>query len=166
MKKILLLLLLVPAAAAAAPEPKQSCVITVDADKVVGNEKNSTGVLSGNVIVTSCDMKLHADTVHVTYVANQPDKIAANGHVVVMSQKGGTASGDNGVYDVPKKVVTLTGKVVLKQGTNVLSGTHATYNVVTGLAQVDAGSSPASGTAAASTGRVHAILTPPPAKGN
>lgn len=155
------------AGAVAAPEPKQNCAISVDADKVVGNEKSNTGDLSGNVVVTSCDMKLHADMIHVAYVANQPDKITATGHVVVVSQKGGIASGDTGIYDVPKKLVTLTGRVVLKQGQNVLSGTHGTYNLATGIAQVDAGNP--NGTQAGTTtngGRVHAILTPSPGKGN
>ena len=58
--------------------------------------------------------------------------------------------------------MTLTGRVVLKQGKSVLSGTHATYNVATGIAQIDAGST----TPSAPSGRVRAILAPAPSKGN
>jgi len=166
MKKLLLavsVLTVSGVASAAAPAPlKGNCEISVDADKVTANEKDNTGVLSGNVVVTSCDMKMRTDIVHVTYVSKQPDKITATGHVVVVSQKSGIASGDSGVYDVPKKLITLEGHVVLKHDKNVLSGTHGTYNLATGIAQVDSKpSAPGS-----SDGRVHMVLTPPPPKNN
>ena len=166
MKKLAQIFLILVAAGAgigAAPAlVNSSCPITVDADKVVASEKDNNGTLTGNVVVTSCDMKMRSDVVHVAYVASQPDKITANGHVTIVSAKAGIATGDNGVYEVPKKLVTLTGHVVLKHDKSVLSGTHLTYNLATGIAQVDSPNS----VAGSSDGRVHMSLTPPPAKGN
>ncbi len=152
-------LIAIPAAHAAPAKPA-SCELTLDADKIDANiQSGKGGTASGNVIVTQCDMKMQANAVRVTMANNQYDQIIATGKVVLISQKSGIVTGDNGVYEVPKKVVTMTGHVVLKNGTNVLTGTQLTYNVATGQAHVDA--APAAAGAGTGTGRVHAVLTPP-----
>jgi lipopolysaccharide export system protein LptA len=146
------------------PTGKQNCEVSLDADKVSDDQKAGQMTASGNAIVTQCDMKLHADAI---VYDRKSQKINATGHILVVSERAGVVSGDAGIYDMTKKLVTLTGRVVLKQGKNVLSGTHATYNVTTGIAQVDAGNPNGTQTGATTNGgRVHAILSPPPAKGN
>jgi lipopolysaccharide export system protein LptA len=143
----------VSAAAHAAPAPKQECQLTVDADKIDGEVlKGKDGTATGNVVITQCAMKIHADSVNMTTRNNQPDRIVATGRVVLISEKSGVATGDNGVYEVAKNLVTMTGHVVLKDGKNVLTGNHLTYNLTTGVAQVDPG---------AAGGRVHAVLSQP-----
>lgn len=162
---LLLACLMGSAAAHAAPAPaapKQNCAMTLDADKIDANVTNGKGgVASGNVVVTQCDMKMQANTVRVTMANNRYDQIIASGKVVLVSQKSGVVTSDNGVYDVPKKFITLTGHVVLKDGKNVLTGTHGTYNLATGVAMVDA----PPGTPGATNGRVHAVLTQPDSGG-
>jgi lipopolysaccharide export system protein LptA len=167
---LLLMLALGPAAALAAPAPtsaakpalKPECVINMDMDKADASiVSGKGGVATGNVVVTQCGMKMRADTVRVTMANNQYDKIIATGKVVLISEKSGVITGDNGVYEVPKQFVTMTGHVVLKNGKDVFTGTRGSYDLTTGFAHVDApASSPGS-----SDGRVHAILTPPPDSG-
>ena len=162
---ILALAGLTGAAAAATVPVKQNCDVVVEADKFIADDASKTGTWTGNVVVTQCDMKMHADSIRANAVANQADKITAKGHIVVVSEKAGIASGDDGIYDVPKKLITLTGHVILKHDKSVMSGSHLTYNLATGIAQVDAAPSAAAG-AGTGNGRVRAVLSAPPPKGN
>ena len=83
----------------------------------------------------------------------KPDKIFAYGNVV-FSRPSGNAQGDNGVYDVAPRLITLTGKVILNKEKNVMRGTQLTVNLVTGQAQLGAKGMPG--------GRVQGLFTPPP----
>ena len=64
---------------------------------------------------------------------NKPDKIFANGNVVVDAPISGTATGDKGIYDVVAHTVTMTGNVVLTQDKDVMRGTQLTVNLDTGV---------------------------------
>lgn len=150
--------------AAAAPSkktselaPKQDCPINVASDKFTADLNAKTGVYSGNVVVIQCDTRLRADTVRITTVDNQADTVNASGNVVVDSPKSGIATGQNGVYDVPKKIVTLTGNVVLKKGKDVMRGALLTVNLATGEANLGA---PSKSQGAQSGARVQAVFTP------
>jgi lipopolysaccharide export system protein LptA len=141
-------------AAAAKPAAKQDCPINVASDKFTADLNAKTGTYAGNVMVTQCDTKLRADTVRISTLNNEADKVTATGNVVVDSPKSGTATGQNGIYDVPKKIVVMTGNVVLKKNKNVLVGAQLTINLATGLASVVGGAKGTSG------GRVQSVFTP------
>jgi lipopolysaccharide export system protein LptA len=66
----------------------------------------------------------------------QIKRAEAKGDVRV-TQKDQTATGDNGVFDVKTNSVTLTGNVVVTQGTNVLRGDRMVVNLDTGVARVE-----------------------------
>lgn len=140
--------------------------IAVSADRFVA-EKNPTsanggqitGTYSGNVIIIQGDIRMRANTVRINVINNKPDKIYANGNVVVDSASG-TATGDAGVYDVAPRLVTLTGHVVLTKDKNVMRGAQLTVNLVTGVAQLGGG---VNGTHGGS--RVQGLFTPPPQSG-
>ena len=66
----------------------------------------------------------------------QIKRAEAKGDVLV-TQKDQTAKGDNGVFDVKANTVTLTGNVVVTQGTNVLRGDRMVVNLDTGVARVE-----------------------------
>ena len=145
--------------------------IAISADRFVA-EKNPTsgsggqitGTYSGNVIVTQGDIKLRANTVRINVIGGKPDKIYANGGVVVQSASG-NAQGDAGVYDVAPRLITLTGHVVLTKGANVMRGPQLTVNLVTGVAQLGGGGSRVNSTLNPGTsggGRVQGLFTPPP----
>ncbi len=144
------------AAPAKTSAPRQDCPINVASDKFTADLNAKTGTYSGNVVVIQCDTKLRADTVRISTLNDQADKVTANGNVVVDSPKSGTATGQSGVYDVPKKIVTLNGNVVLKKGKDVMRGAQLTVNLATGQANLGGGVK-TQGTAG---GRVQAVFNP------
>jgi lipopolysaccharide export system protein LptA len=144
-----------PAPAKSAAKPaKQDCPINVASDKFTADLNAKTGTYSGNVMVTQCDTKLRADTVRISTLNNEADKVTASGNVVVDSPRSGTATGQNGIYDVPKKTVVMTGNVTLKKNKDVMRGAQLTINLATGQASLGGG---VKGTA---SGRVQAVFTP------
>jgi lipopolysaccharide export system protein LptA len=155
------------AQAADAPAAKPSLVgkrdsdlpINIAADKFVADENAKTGTWSGNVVITQGDMKMRANSVRMNVVGkdNKPDKIFAQGNVVVNSPTSGTVTGDNGVYDVVQRSVTLNGRVVLTKQNNSMRGAQMTVNLVTGVATLGGGAA-APGTT--QSGRVQGIFTP------
>ena len=127
--------------------------IQVSADRFDADLNSKEGVYSGNVVVIQGDFKLRADKVRVNAPTGKPDKIFAYGNVVFTAPSG-NAQGDNGVYDVAPRLITLTGKVILTKEKNVMRGTLLTVNLVNGMAQLGAKGMPG--------GRVQGLFTPPP----
>jgi lipopolysaccharide export system protein LptA len=165
----LLLLSAIPALAAApSPAPKHdpNAPINVSADKFLADSNSKTGTWTGNVIVVQGDMRMRANSVRLNVVGkqNKPDKIFATGNVVVDSPNSGTVTGDNGVYDVVARTVTMTGKVVLTKQKDVMRGAQLTVNLDTGQATLGGGAK-TQGTSTG-TGRVQGIFTPPPSNAN
>jgi lipopolysaccharide export system protein LptA len=168
-------------ALAAAPAPSQSpassqsiasplgakhdanAPINVSADKFVADNNAKTGTWSGNVVVVQGDMRMRANTMRLNVVGkdNKPDKIFANGNVVVDSPNSGTVTGDAGIYDVTSRTVTMTGRVVLTKQKNVMRGAQLTVNLETGQATLGGGGARVAGAPQANTGgRVQGIFTP------
>jgi lipopolysaccharide export system protein LptA len=129
--------------------------INVASDNFVGNFDTKVGTYLGNVIVTRDECKLRADKVIAEAVnGNNLNRLTAVGNVVFDSSSG-TATGDNGVYDLGPKTVTLTGrKVVLIKGKNVMRGTVLVVDLSTGLARLTAKGMPG--------GRVQSSFIPKP----
>ncbi|HEY4274582.1 MAG TPA: lipopolysaccharide transport periplasmic protein LptA [Rhizomicrobium sp.] len=159
----LLALLSLPASAATAPlagKHDANAPINVSADKFLADSNAKTGTWTGNVLVVQGDMRMRANSVRVSVVGkdNKPDKIFADGNVVVDSPKSGTVTGDKGVYDVPARNVTMTGKVVLTREKDVMRGSQLTVNLETGVATLGGGGK---APGAANGGRVQGVFTPP-----
>ena len=172
MKRLFALSLLLLSAAAPAPgHHDANQPIAVSADRFVA-EKNPaagasgaiTGTYSGNVVITQGDIRMRADTVRINVIDNKPNKIFADGHVVVNSASG-VATGDAGVYDVSPRLVTLTGHVVLTKDKNVMRGPQLTVNLVTGVATLGGGGRVNSTIQGGGNGRVQGLFTPPPQSG-
>jgi lipopolysaccharide export system protein LptA len=115
--------------------------INVSSDNFIGNFQTKVGTYNGNVIVTQADNKLHADTVKVDVVAGKPSRLEASGHVVFVSSSG-TATGDNGIYDLGPRTITLTGRVVLTKNKDVMRGTSLVVNMNTGESHLTAHGAP------------------------
>jgi lipopolysaccharide export system protein LptA len=127
--------------------------IQVSSDRFDADLNSKTGIYSGNVVVVQGDFKLRADKVRVNTTQGKTDKIFAFGNVVLTAPNG-NAQGDNGVYDVGPRLVTLSGKVILNKEKNVMRGSTLTVNLVTGQAQLGASAMPGH--------RVQGLFTPPP----
>jgi lipopolysaccharide export system protein LptA len=138
-----------PAAAPAKPvlgPHDNNAPIDISSDTFQADLNGKSGTWTGNVIVIQGDMKLRANTVHMTTVNGKADKVMANGNVVV----------DYGVYSVVPRTVLLTGNVVLKKGKDVMRGSQLTVNLATGQAVLGGG---VKGQTQNST-RVQAVFTP------
>lgn len=125
--------------------------IDVSADHFGADLNSKQAVYTGNVVIHQGDLRMRADAVRVAVVGNKPDKIYAQGHIVVDAPSG-IATGDSGVYDVNPRIITLSGNVVLTRDKNVMSGNQLTVNLLTGIAQLAGGEGKG--------GRVHGIFTP------
>jgi lipopolysaccharide export system protein LptA len=94
----------------------------------------------------------------------QIKRAEAKGDVLV-TQKDQTAKGDNGVFDVKSNTITLTGSVVVTQGTNVLRGDRMLVDLNTGVSRVESNKTQrVEGLFNPSTTPQPAPQTPPPQK--
>lgn len=125
--------------------------IDVSADNFVADANAKTGVYTGNVVIHQGEVKMRANAVRAQFVENRPNKIYAQGHVVIDAPSG-VATGENGVYDVNPRVITLTGNVVLTKDKNIMRGQQLVVNLITGQATLDGGQG--------KPGRVQALFTP------
>jgi lipopolysaccharide export system protein LptA len=124
----------------------------VASDSFEGDVRTKVGIYIGNVIITQADCKLRADKVVAAAVASKDiNRLTATGNVVFNSSSG-TATGDNGIYDLVPRTITMTGKVVLTKGKDVMKGTQLVVNLNTGLAHLTAKGMPGN--------RVQAVLVP------
>ena len=138
--------------------------IDFTADRLDVRRDDHVAAFIGHVEVVQGDLTLNADEVKVVYRETPDDKkaggfagavsrIDAQGHVRLASPKE-SATGDWGVYDVDKRIITLGGAVVLKRDGNVIRGQRLEFNLDTGRSRIDGAPG------AATPDRVHGVFTP------
>ena len=135
--------------------------VKIESDALEVRDKSRQATFMGNVKLTQGDTILQCRTLVIFYEDNaaapqkksapapaaaakggagpgtqQIKRAEAKGDVLV-TQKDQTARGDNGIFDVKANTVTLTGNVVVTQGTNVLRGERMVVNLDTGVARVE-----------------------------
>jgi lipopolysaccharide export system protein LptA len=120
-------------------------------------DKDKVATFSGNVHVVQGDTTIRCKSLIVTYTGDsaaggataakpgpggnsQISKLEARGSVVV-TQKDQTATGDNGLFDLTTKIVTLSGNVVVSQGGNVMRGDRMIVDLNTGVSRVESSKS-------------------------
>jgi lipopolysaccharide export system protein LptA len=149
--------------------------VQIEAASLEVHDKSKTATFTGNVQVVQGDTTMKCQSLVVFYghevgiAQNDPKqasampgpkgaqdirRIEAHGGVTVVT-KDQNASGDLGVYDLQSKTITLTGKVIVTQGQNVIHGERVVVDTVTGNARVE--SSEGGGTV---PGRVRALIQP------
>ncbi len=149
-----------------------SLPIEISADSLEVAQEEQVATFVGNVDAVQGDLVLSADELKVHYEgkgsgvgiaagqSNTIRRIDAEGHVIIASPEE-TAEGDQGTYDVPAKMVTLEGKVVLTRGANVIRGERLELDLVSGKSHmIGAPASVADGDLETSGGRVKALFTP------
>lgn len=139
--------------------------IEINADSLEVRQDDRIAVFRGNVDAVQGQVRLRADELKVHYRAGAGgqrggvdgtiERIDATGNVFV-SSPGETAQGDSGVYDVARREITLTGKVVLTRGQNVIRGRRLVLNMTTGQSRIDGGGA---------QGRVRGLFVPPKKSG-
>ncbi len=120
--------------------------IEINADSLEVLQKDQRAVFRGNVDARQGRLRLKADELEVHYLSKAEGgqvggaitRIDARGNVLVSSPTE-TAQGDAGVYDVTAKAITLTGKVVLTRGDNVIRGQRLVLDLATGKSRIEGG---------------------------
>lgn len=112
-----------------------------DRSELLGRE--DTALFIGNVRVLQGDLELTSDRLYVFYKLrpgeDDPDveRLDATGSVVVTSPSE-TARGDWGVYDIPNRIITLGGNVVVARGDTRLAGERLEIDLESGVTRLDA----------------------------
>lgn len=155
-------------AALAARSHDTGLPVQIDADSLEIQQDRKLAVFTGNVAARQGDLVLRSDSLAVDYgkvkgarqMGGTPEisKLRARGRVHLVSPDE-SARGDWAVYDVPGRVITMGGDVVLTRGENVLQGRHLVFNLATGKSRIDGGSNKETADGGKS-GRVRAIFNP------
>jgi len=120
--------------------------IEINADSLEVLQDDQVAVFRGNVDAVQGGIRLKADELKVHYrTKGGVGASGLGGSIVRIDAKGGvfvssateTAQGDAGVYDVDRGEITLTGKVVLTRGENVIRGQRLVLNMETGRSRIE-----------------------------
>ena len=129
--------------------------IQIEADRLEVRDPEQLAIYSGNVIVRQGATVLEAPELRVFYTGesagpdapgSEVERLEAGGGVVVRSGDR-TASGDQAILDMAQDIVTMTGNVVLTEGTNVVRGERLIVNLETDEGRMEGG-------------RVQTLITP------
>jgi len=135
--------------------------INISADSMEVRQSQKVANFKGNVVAVQGDLTMKADSVKVFYSLQKQDsgttridRIDASGDVHIESPNE-SASGNWGVYDVGRELLTLGGAVKLKRGETVVQGSRLELDLKTGKSRMVSGSSDDQ------SGRVHGVFAPP-----
>ena len=160
-------LLLIPALAAVAPASGQqsgrsgfnsNAPVDVEADRIEVQDRADRAIFSGNVIARQGNMTMNAARLTVAYTDTSGvdvQRLEASGGVTLRTPSE-TARGNFAIYDVNRRIVTLTGGVHLTQGQNRVQGGRLVLDLNSHRAVMDGGGS---------TGRVSGRFTVPQRQG-
>jgi lipopolysaccharide export system protein LptA len=113
--------------------------VDVAADRIEVQDRADRAVFSGNVIVRQANLTLNAARLTVAYSnagGIQIQRLDASGGVVVTSPTE-TARGQFAIYDLDKRLITLTGGVSLVRGASRVDGGRLVIDLSTGRAVMD-----------------------------
>ncbi len=138
--------------------------VDVAADRIEVQDRADRAIFSGNVVVRQGELTLTAARLTVAYSSSggvELRRIDATGGVTVRSPSE-TASGNVGIYDLERRIITLIGGVSLVQRDAKVNGGRLTIDLDSGRAVMDGGGPPGT---TSQGGRVTGTFTVPPRKG-
>jgi lipopolysaccharide export system protein LptA len=131
--------------------------VNIKAASLEVRDKEKVATFSGNVHVVQGDTDMRSKTLVVYYEdaskdskdsiktaqpgpagSNQIRRMEALGNVVV-TQKDQIATGDRGDFDMRANTVTLSGKVLVTKGKDVLRGERLIVNLTDGVSKMEGG---------------------------
>ncbi len=138
---VLLLLAATPALAQSALKKHDTnAPIDIDAARIEVADKAGLSTWTGDVRVKQGDLNLDANQVKLHYhrkgdtpVIERLDAVGAV-HLTSPTER---ATGDYGIYDVERRLVTMTGNVVLNQNQSVLRGSRLVIDLDSGRSTLD-----------------------------
>lgn len=142
--------ILVWLAGLAAPATAQSVLkdhdtyqpIDISAERLEMQQKQGRAIFTGAVQVLQGKLTLRSRTITVFYDGSDSEgdpsisRLDAQGQFELLSDSE-TLTGDWGIYDVDRQLITVGGAVVFKQGTSELTGSRLEFDLVSGLAKLD-----------------------------
>jgi lipopolysaccharide export system protein LptA len=140
--------------------------VDVASDRIEVQDRSDRAVFSGNVHVTQADLTLDTERLTVAYSGGegatslQINRLDAAGGVVVRSPSE-TATGDFGVYDLDRKLITLIGNVQLVRQNNHVNGARLVIDLSSGRAVIDGGPPGVNATGGRVTGHFTVPQHPP-----
>ena len=118
-------------------------------DTLTIDQTNGRALFSGNVIIIQGDLRIAAEDVEVIYSdldgERSVDEVIATGGVLITRGED-AAEGEDAVYAVAAWILTMTGDVLVTQGTTTIAGDSMVVDMTTGDGVVE--------------GRVRTVLTP------
>ncbi|TNE64486.1 MAG: OstA family protein [Alphaproteobacteria bacterium] len=136
--------------------------LDISADRLEMKQKQGRAIFKGAVKVVQGNMTLTADSLTVFYATEKGvenpsiSRLNAEGGVQLVSDSE-SLSGDWGVYDVDRRVITVGGNVTFTQGQSTLKGDRLEFDLVSGLAKLD-------GQSGSEDGRVRGTFSVPEKK--
>ena len=115
--------------------------IDLSADRLEVQDRSDRAIFAGNVLVRQASLSLATDRLTVAYSSAggvQIRRLDASGGVVVRSPSE-TASGDFGIYDLDRKLITLIGDVRLSRRGSEVMGSRLVIDLDSGRAVIDGG---------------------------
>ncbi len=116
--------------------------IDIAAERLEMKQKQGRAIFKGSVKVTQGQMTLSADTLTVFYETQKEEgdpaisRLDALGGVSLISSTE-SLSGDWGVYDVDRRLITIGGNVTFQQGESTLRGQRLEFDLISGVAKLD-----------------------------
>lgn len=119
--------------------------VDVTADRIEVQDRSDRAMFVGNVHVRQANMTLDTERLTIAYSGGpgsgdgvQIRRLDAAGGVTVTSPSE-RASGDFGIYDLDRKLITLIGNVRLTRQNNIVSGARLVIDLDSGRAVIDGG---------------------------
>ncbi|MFD1613342.1 LptA/OstA family protein [Sphingomonas tabacisoli] len=116
--------------------------VDVEADRIEVQDRADRAIFAGNVRAVQAELTLNAARLTVAYANRsgpggvQIQRLDAAGGVTVRSPSE-TARGAFAVYDLNRRLITMTGGVTLEQGANTVRGGRLVIDLDSGRAVVD-----------------------------
>ena len=156
------LALATPASGQALKNHNSNAPVDVEADRIEVQDRADRAYFVGSVRVRQGGLTMNAARLTVAYAnggsGTQIQRLDATGGVTVASATE-TARGDVAIYDLPRRLITMVGGVVLNQQGSEVRGGRLVINLDTGRAVVDGRASGKPGVAGSSGGRVTGRFT-------
>lgn len=123
--------------------------IDVDAQRIEVLDAQNQAIFSGDVRVKQASMGLNANRIKVSYTrAGGGDpvirRLDADGNVR-LNTPSETATGNFGIYDVDRRILTMVGGVVLTRSGTVLRGNRLSIDLTSGRSTLDGSGGAATG---------------------
>ena len=115
--------------------------VDVSAERIEVQDRADRAIFAGDVVVRQAELTLLTSRLTVAYSnagGIQIDRLDASGGVTVRTPSE-TATGDFGVYDLDRRLITLIGDVQLQRAGSRINGSRLVIDLTSGRAVLDGG---------------------------